>query len=325
MRSRASIAVGALGLSLALATAQPAAAQSVPAQPAAAQPVPAQPVPAQPEEPVPDQARALFAQGLAAFDGGDLVRAESLFRRSLELRRSGSAAYNLANVLEQTGRLVEARALFEEVGAMAEVPAPVAAQAAQSRAALEVRIARVTIRAAAPDGVEARIDGVRVPLDVEQLLDPGQCFVLVQRDGVTVLEEPVRLREGERRTVEVPSFVASEAEADPPPSPSGQLGAGPWVLLGAGVAGAVVGTVLAVVAHDQRSAAMAEPAFDRATALNDEASALWIGAQATLWAAGALAAAGLVWLVVELTSAGSDDARAALELGPLGASVRGAF
>ncbi len=206
----------------------------------------------------PGEARALFEQGLAAFDSGDLVRAESLFRRSLELRRSGSAAYNLANVLEQTGRLVEARALFAEVGAMAEVPAPIAAEAARSRAALEARIARLTVHAATPEGVEARVDGARIPLDAEQLFDPGRRLLLVQRDGATVLEEALRLREGERRTVEVPSVGSPEAAArsviapdptsEPTPDPGGETGgddAWIWVVLGVALA-AVIGAGIAI-------------------------------------------------------------------------------
>lgn len=78
------------------------------------------------------RARVLFEEGLTAFDAGETERAEQLFRDSLAIRRSGSAVFNLATLLDREGELVEALALYREVTQSSGVP-PEAMRIAEER------------------------------------------------------------------------------------------------------------------------------------------------------------------------------------------------
>lgn len=205
-----------------------------------------------------DEARALFERGVSAFDGGDLGEAEVLFRRSLEIRRSGAAAFNLARVLERTGRLAEATLLFREVLTMPGVPPEIGAQVGESLARVAPRLSHLTIRG--PADAEARVDGERVPIGEDVVLDPGQHSLLVQHRGATVLDETLSLAAGERRTVEAapsPSAAAATvlatapAEAEPGEADTGSDDTWIWIvvsvaaalLIGGGIAiGVAVGS-----------------------------------------------------------------------------------
>lgn len=90
------------------------------------------------------QARALFEQGIEAYDGGDAQMAERLFRESIALRRSGSALFNLATLLEREGGdLVEALRLYEEVAEMSDVPEDVIRYSRERMADLAPRLAEL--------------------------------------------------------------------------------------------------------------------------------------------------------------------------------------
>lgn len=178
------------------------------------------------------EARALFEQGLSAYDEGNLPRAEELFRSSLALRRSGSVVFNLAMVLEQVGQLTEARALFGEVLADPDTPQEVTSQARAHVRAVEPRLARLTVEA--EPGQEARVDGARVEANRVLSLDPGPHHVTLRAGGRILLDERVRLGEGERRrlgAVATPEQAASTVlqPGEAPRSDSDAGGDDTWV------------------------------------------------------------------------------------------------
>src|SRR5690606_9258289 len=106
-----------------------------------------------------DEARALFDEGVALYDRGDLAEAEDRFRRSLAIRPASSVRYNLAAVLADTGRLAEARELYLLVAADTRAPGAVRRTSEQSASALAERLASLTLELAGDtDGVIVRVD-----------------------------------------------------------------------------------------------------------------------------------------------------------------------
>lgn len=226
--------------------------------------------PARAQEPTPaEEARALFERGLAAFDAGDTEEAEALFRRSLELRRSASAAFNLATLLDQDGRLVEALELYQEVSRAEGVPEEVMTVVRQRIAALAPRLAEELRRheRAPPEGTDPDAHG-----------DEG------------------------------PSAAPTQGEARPaePAASGGPDLVGPAVLFGATgtvVAGLAITGGLAL-SIDARLADACQPT--RADCDPEHASdietgrALTIATDAMLGVAAATATAALIWMIVEL-------------------------
>lgn len=214
-------------------------------------------------DPVRDRAaaRALFEQGVAAVDRGDLAEAEDRFRRSLAVRESTSGAFNLAMVLVQRGALVEAQELFRTVATTADAPASIRAEARGEASRIEPRLAHVTVALEAQGEVTVELDGralssatIGVPLPV----DPGVRTVVARRSERTVFERTVELEEGgEARVVVAPptpdaaarSVLSSEAE---PAAPGGDAGSDDgWVwgiVIGAVVAGLLAGGIVLGVA-----------------------------------------------------------------------------
>ncbi|MFK7989520.1 MAG: tol-pal system YbgF family protein [Sandaracinaceae bacterium] len=143
--------------------------------------------------------------------------------------------------------------------------------------------------------------------EVEQLIDE-------QRSLAVAREQPAP-------EPDLPRAVASEPVTSR--QDGGGLSAGPWVVMGGGALLGGVGAVLSAVAFDRRAEAENTMAFDRASSLRDSANELWLAGQVMFWTAGAALAAGLVWLVIDLTS--GDDSSVALQLNPAGAQLRGTF
>lgn len=118
-----------------------------------------------------EQARTLFTLGLEAHDAGDDAAAEQLFRRSLELDRSPSTVFNLATLLDEDGRSVEALQLYQEVAASERVPDDVMEVARARIAALGPRVA---------DDLQIRSTTTTIQVPVErqgpELLGPSVLF-----------------------------------------------------------------------------------------------------------------------------------------------------
>lgn len=201
-----------------------------------------------------ERARVLFEAGLAAFDQGDLPRAEQLFRGSLSLRTSGSVMFNLGTVLEQVGRLREAHALFTQVVNEPAAPEGVRNAAQQHIEGLAPRLARLTF-VGAPPGSEVRIDGELVPGFGPHAVDPGPHQVTVRLGSTVLLDRRVQVGEREQAEVAVDASLVPEPVPDvapvaPPPIIVERGSDDTWVWVLLSVVGALlVGGGIALGVH----------------------------------------------------------------------------
>jgi len=172
-------------------------AQPSPAPPAAPAPAPA-PAPGETvDTPATEQARQLFAEGLDFVESENWVEAEARFRRVLVLRASHVVAYNLASALDHLGRLVEAAELLRPIVRDASADPRTKVAAERLLAELEPSIGSLTVRLSGDmQGAGLRIDDQQAEL-TEQVLtvsvDPGEHRVTVQRDGIIVASQAVRI------------------------------------------------------------------------------------------------------------------------------------
>lgn len=150
-------------------------------------------------------ARALFEEGVALADQGHWEEASDRFRRALALRDSAVIAYNLASALQETGRLIEASELLRRVRADAAADAELRASASSALAALEPRIAKLSVQVRDRQSADhVRLDArelLPAELDVALPIDPGAHTLRVERAGQTVAERALTIAEGESQTV----------------------------------------------------------------------------------------------------------------------------
>ncbi len=202
-------------------------------------------------------AEALFRQGRALSDAGDIAGACAKFRESDRLDPAIGTTFNIADCEERLGRLARAWTLFNEV--VQRLPASDKRRAvAQKRAlALEPRLPKLSIRlsTAAPadarvvrDGVELGAASLGTPLPV----DPGEHVVVVSAPGRAERSFNVIVSEREIRALEVD---AGEAIATPPSEPRPLVERAPaprspvlgYAVGGMGVAGFVTAAVAGVL------------------------------------------------------------------------------
>lgn len=231
----------------------------------------------------PAAAEALFQQGRAAMDRGDLATACPKFRESNRLDPAPGTVFNLADCEEKSGRLATAWTLFQEVAQRLPSSDPRHGVAKQRAGALAPRLPRLTVRLAPSDaaGVVVRRDGVRLgaaSLDSPLPLDPGTHELVVEAEGREPRRAKVELREGSSETVTLevglPARPSGEdtLPRDPPPGgpgPGVRSGDTPtlaWIAGGVGVAGLLLGGVAGALTLDSKSTADAECPGKRCTA-----------------------------------------------------------
>lgn len=205
------------------------------------------------------EARALFEEGVELYDRGRLAEAEDRFRRSLELRPASSVRYNLAAVLEDTGRLAEARELYLVVADDRRAPADVRRTSTEHASRLEQRLARLTVEITGDTtDVVIRLDQRTLDGPGPHLVDPGARVLAAERSGTIVFRRELALSEGREHTVtvltEVPP-VRSEPDETPleqPPASGDAAGEWwLWTIVGVAVVALVVGGVLIGIAIDE--------------------------------------------------------------------------
>lgn len=165
-------------------------------------------------------ARGLFGEGIDAFDAGDFEAAANRFRRARALFSAPSILYNLARASMQTGDLVEASEALRELLRVPEVDEATRTESEAMLAAIEPRLARLTLRVL-PAEADATVfvDEREIPVaafDAAMPLDPGNHRVRAVRDGEELHAENVTLAEGEGRVVSVaiaPRPVSSPRQA----------------------------------------------------------------------------------------------------------------
>ena len=136
------------------------------------------------------------------------------------------------------------------------------------------------------------------------------------------LEEEREAAERERMEAELRSELSTQSR----PSTAEPTGSGPnpapWIVLGVGGAGLIAGTVVGIVAQsrfDEAESAASQVEADAAKADADNlatiANVFWIGS-------GLIAAGGLIWGLIDLTSGGGASEDAQVQVRPDGVRIR---
>lgn len=210
-------------------------------------------------------ADALFQEAKALMAAGKVADACPKFQSSLELQRTLGTLMNLADCLEQQGRVASAHRRWEEaVTLAAEQKDDRGSFAEERRKAVAPRVPKLVIDAVTgAESLGVAVAGTPVPtskLGLPMEVDPGKVAIAISR-GDTVLEtREVDVAEGQSRTVKLDLPAISKAhpekkrdkvvvEARPEQRIAG------FVVLGVGLAGVTAFAVLESVALAKRSEA----------------------------------------------------------------------
>lgn len=199
------------------------------------------------------QARELFRQGLELADEAQWIDAADRFERALALVDSTVVRVNLSRSYLHLGRLVEADDLARSVLA-ADVDDGVAEAAREVREFARARVGRLrVVLRGGPDDARVSVSGRTVARDElpgPVAVDPGLHRVQVVQGERVLAEDEIRVAEDEEVEIElsVAGGLDEPGPFDPPPPPDRPSLARRWwlwALVGAVVAGAVVGAVVA--------------------------------------------------------------------------------
>ncbi len=211
------------------------------------------------------RSRTLFEQGLAHAEAERWDEARAAFEAALAITERPSILLNLATAEAETGALIEsARSYrrFLEIATGRDQRAN-RAEATRALAAVELRIAHLTLDASAlaaddeivVDDVVRDRDVIATPI----AMNPGEHHVVVRRGRREVIDQRVTLADGEARTLALRAVDLRPARTTPPPDEvigpppvtgggDDSLAIGLGVGLGVGalvIAGVIVGVVVA--------------------------------------------------------------------------------
>jgi hypothetical protein len=259
--------------------------------------------------------RALIVDAAAASQAGDHARAIELAARAAAIRATPSLSYFLAREHLAVGHPVEAITLAGECASGARADREV-----HSREALVARceavaaeaergVARLTVRVPTPEP-----EGLGVTIAGSVLAPPQHTVAVPVVPGPTEVTASAPWRDPFRAPPSPPTPPTAEAIITaslrtPPPQlpPRTPGGAGPWVLVGVGALGLVVGGVFGTVsidAHDSRDAACPSATRcdgDAAERLDARYRDAALGANVAFVVGGVSLAAGLTWWLVART------------------------
>jgi hypothetical protein len=306
------------------------------ARPAHAQPAP--PPVADPKE----MARRLGEEALALHAEGKFADAYSRFETAEKILHSPVFVLWMARSKRALAELVAAKRLYESVVAeRLDEGAPPKWSAAQADAkkelaALSAKVPAIEPRfpAHAPPGLTAEIDGRPAKVGQPVELDPGEHLVRALRGGAPVAERRVRLEEGQGVAVVELAFPLATSSAPPSAqrapltsrATKGSIVPGA-VLLGAGaatiVAGAVTGGFALGLAGDVKNNCQGDACRPEDAGKADDAKTLSVASTVCFIAGGALAASGVVLLVVR--PGGRAAPPASIGVGPASMTLRFAF
>jgi hypothetical protein len=298
---------------------------------ALAAPARAEPTPTERAEPTPTEramADGLFRDAKKLLARGKTPEACEKLAASYHIDPAGGTLLNLAMCHEIEGKTASAWTEFSEALAAARKGARADREKAarQHLETLEPRLSRVTVTVPAESaaaGLEVKIDGIVIQataLGTPIPVDPGDHTASAAAPDRKPWEEKVSLREAESRTLTVPPLDPTSAPAPPPPPPPT-----PWKRP-AGIAAAGAGVVLLAVGagFGARAITLGSRAGDGCpnllctpaglSAVSEGRSAAGV-ANGTLAAGGALAAAGVVLLVLSAASGETRETRETRETG----------
>jgi hypothetical protein len=215
----------------------------------------------------PAAAEALFRQGRALSDAGDIAGACAKFRESDRLDPAVGTTFNIADCEERLGHLARAWTLFDEVAQRLPIADKRRDVAQKRAAALEPRLPKLNVRLSTSAAVGVRVvrDGVELgsaSLGTALPVDPGEHVVVVSAAGRADRSFKVIVSEREIRALEVePGELVAASPAERPalsvtadsgpakPSRSPTLG---YVVGGVGVVGLIVGAVAGVLVMQKK-------------------------------------------------------------------------
>lgn len=141
--------------------------------------------------------------------------------------------------------------------------------------------------------------------------------------------EQARIEETPRRepVEQLPAEPEPRGPPTHPPREQGELMPWAWTIAGVGAAGIAAGAVLGGLALDRADEAAAAPTQVDAVGTLSEARDLATGANIAFAAGGIVAAAGIVWGIVEMVHGTGTERPATIEVAPTagGAALRGTF
>ncbi len=221
------------------------------------------------------EADRLFREGRKLAESHDYASACPKFAQSEKLDPAPGTLLNLADCEERTGHFVSAAEHYRLAGSGFGKKDKRRNFAARKAAALDKRIAHLTLRlaAGAPDGTVVRlgdeiVEGAK--LGVAAPADPGDVVVVVTAPGHQEKRYPVKLEDGGKVDLTVQPgdvVVAPVASSSPPASPGGppwtaekppahgssSLRTAGFVVGGVGVAGLALGAVTGILSVDKAS------------------------------------------------------------------------
>jgi hypothetical protein len=151
------------------------------------------------------EAKRLLEDGNQQWDRGEYLTALAFFEHAYALYPSPRLRFNIARVLTDLGRDLEALEAFEAfVGDERNQPADAVGVAKAKIAVLERKIGRVSVRCSSPG--EISLDGKQIgsgPLDRTLRVSPGIHEVTAQRGGFAPYVAGVTVLPGDTKPVDV--------------------------------------------------------------------------------------------------------------------------
>lgn len=249
-------------------------------------------------------ARELAKEGLEANKAGRWIDAISAFERSLALHRNAFTLYNLGVAYRSVGKNAQALESFRQFlkEPMTEAMQPFEAPAKAAIAELEGVVAHVTITVTPGEleGLKVMVDDRRIPtaaLGLPRLVDAGEHEVVVTAPGHLKAQQRFTVTEGGEAEVALTLEIDPSATPDAPEVEDQGSIVVPVVLMAVGGAALAAGIAVGLVGYNQAKDAQFNDDDD---AKAGETKAL-VGDVLAI-AGGVVGAAGLVWLIVELTA-----------------------
>lgn len=288
-----------------------------------------------------DEARQLARSGIELLEEGDAEAALERLKKAEALFHAPPHLLYIARAQRKLGRLVAAHQTLVRLIADDPLPnEPQAFAAARREATIEATDLRAKVAVlefTLGRDVEVEIDGERVAsvvLAYPVAVSVGEHrIVAITADGERRTRTVTARAPGERIRV---SFEAVREKRSPPPpaaidktpreSPFPVIGTTLLAVGGAAlVAGAVTGAFTLAEADEIKNQCVDDVCPTPLEAQADDARLLGDVTTGLLVGGGALAAAGLVSLVIEIQVEGSDEQSLRLEVSPTGAQLRGRF
>lgn len=314
----------------------------------------AQPPPHTPTFQEKESARKLLDQGRAAEAKGDLTLAIERYRAADAIMSAATTGIYLAHALAKNGNLIEARDVALRTSREPKLPGErpertlARNEGAKLLAELGPRVPSVTVDARPPGarGLTVTIDGKALPEAVigqPWSVDPGAHTVTVAADDFVSQTVDLTVKEAESRAVaidlvpvalpETPPVAPIAPKTSPAPAPADDGVEPAWVLaitgLVVGGAGLTVGGITGGLSLSKTStiedACAGTKCPSSLAADGEDAQTLATVSNVAFAVGGALAAAGLVGVIVMSTSSDDADPAVSLSISPLGFECVGSF